>query len=129
MNRDITTLPAEARQVERTPLKGKVVRLRWVKNYSKAHNHIAIGLVVDETPNYIRLHCRVYHFGPYAGGTRAVVQSDASLRIVPWSRVEVIHELGEKVRWNVKATFTDKGDCILMNEDRTHVTRRWDVDH
>lgn len=110
-------------------LTGKVVRIRWVKNYARAHNHVAVGLVMEETPVYLKLHCRTYHFGPFAGGSNGVVQTDASIRVVPWSRIEVLHDLGEGVRWNAKAHFNDKGDCVLMNPDKTLVNRRWDTEH
>ena len=42
---------------------GKIWKIRTVKEYTDAHNHILVGRVLAITDSYVRLHCRSYHFG------------------------------------------------------------------
>jgi hypothetical protein len=100
-----------------------------VKNYPSAHNHVAIGIVEEETPVYLRLVCRTYHFGSFVGGKKGVVQGEKCRRLIPWSRIEVIHELPSGTDWDVEAGFNERGDCVLLNEAETFITRVWADDN
>lgn len=118
-------------------LTGKIVRIRWVKPYPEAHNHIAIGDVLDETPNYLTLFCRTYHFGNNVGGRKArlvplkfvggIVEGEKAVRSVPWSRIEVINELPETTDWNAPAQVDEDGLCTLINKHKTVITRAQDT--
>jgi hypothetical protein len=114
-------------------LVGKIVRIRWVKPYHEAHNHVAIGTVVSETANYLTVHCKTYHFGGSVGGRRArlapdryvsgIAEGEKAVRSVPWSRIEVINELPGDTDWDVEAQVNESGLCVLVNAHRTVVTR------
>ena len=102
-------------------LKGRIVRVRMVKNYSTAHNHVAVGEVLEETPNYIKMNCRSFHFGNRSG--RLVSESESAVRILPWQRIEVIAELQEKVDWQAHTGFDEGGNLVLLDEKKTLVAR------
>lgn len=114
-------------------LTGKIVRLRWVKPYQEAHNHVAIGEVLCETPCYLMLHCKTYHFGSAVGGGHArlvqnsfvggIVEGEKAIRSVPWPRIEVINELPPGTEWDVEAHVDEAGLCVLANSHKTVVTR------
>ena len=114
-------------------LEGKVVKLRWVKPYPTAHNHVAVGDVLQETPEYLVLLCRTYHFGNPVSGRKGalregayvcgVLQGEKSVRIIPWSRIEVINELPAETDWDVKAHVDQTGLCYLANAQKTVITR------
>ena len=114
-------------------LEGKVVKVRWVKLYPTAHNHIAVGDVLHETPQYLVLLCRTYHFGSHIGGQKGtlrqgeyvcgVLEGEKGVRIIPWSRIEVINELPAKTNWNVKVQIDQSGTCYLANEQKTVISR------
>lgn len=114
-------------------LTGKVVRVRWVKMYASAHSHVAIGDVVSETPQYLTLLCKTYHFGHGVGTKRTVlipnvcvggiVEGEKSVRSIPWSQIEVINELPPDTDWDVEAAVEESGLCVLSNAQRTVVTR------
>lgn len=114
-------------------LTGKVVRIRWVKMYPAAHNHVAIGDVLHESPNYLTLLCKTYHFGHGVGTKRAalvanslvggIVEGEKAVRSVPWSHIEVINELPEDTDWDVTALVEESGLCMLMNKYKTVITR------
>lgn len=120
-------------------LTGKVVRIRWVKPYPEAHNHVAIGDVLGETPYYLTLHCKTYHFGKNVGGRKArlvphkyiggVVEGEKNVRYVPWSRIEVINELPKDTDWDEHAQVDEDGSCVLSNKHKTVITRARDTQH
>ena len=114
-------------------LSGKVVRIRWVKMYASAHSHVAIGDVLVETPLYLTLLCKTYHFGHGVGTKKAVlmpnacvggiVEGEKAVRSIPWSQIEVINELPADTNWDVKAVVEESGLCVLANAHKTVVTR------
>jgi len=118
-------------------LSGKVVRVRWVKMYPSAHNHVAIGDVLQETPYYLTLLCKTYHFGHGSGTQRAflvpnvcvggIVGGEKAIRSIPWSQIEVINELPPETDWDVRALVEDTGLCLLENEQKTIITRAMNV--
>jgi hypothetical protein len=93
-----------------------------VKNYSTAHNHIAIGQILEATATvYIRMNCRIFHFANRSG--RLVGESEIVVRIIPWLRIEVIAELPESTDWKKTAAFDRKGNFILLDENQTLIAR------
>ena len=111
----------ERKGKENKMLKDKIVRVRMVKNYSTAHNHLAIGQILDETPTYIKMNCRIFHFANRSG--RLVGESELANRVIPWLRIEVIVELPESTNWKNRATFDRKGNFILLDENQTLIAR------
>ncbi|MFA5204979.1 MAG: hypothetical protein WC708_11315 [Lentisphaeria bacterium] len=118
-------------------LSGKVVRIRWVKMYPSAHNHVAIGNVLQETPYYLTLLCKTYHFGHGAGTRKAflapntyvggIVEGEKAIRSIPWSQIEVINELPAETDWNVRALVEESGLCTLVNAHKTVITRAMNI--
>ena len=114
-------------------LKNKIVKVRWVKQYPTAHNHVAIGSVIAETDNYLVLRCKAYHFGDHIGGKKAklcsgkyvggIMESVTTTRIVPWHRIEVINELPPSTEWEGDAFVDESGFCYLNNGHKTVITR------
>jgi len=114
-------------------LAGKVVKVRWVKSYPTAHNHVAIGDVLRETPQYLVLLCKTFHFGGNIGGhagilrqgkyTGGIMEGCKAVRIIPWGRVEIINELPDQTNWDVAARIDQTGLCYLENEQKTIVAR------
>ena len=45
------------------------------------------------------------------------------MRMVPWHRIEVMHELPASTDWETDAYVNEAGICYLNNEYRTMVTR------
>ncbi len=114
-------------------LKNKIVRIRWIKPYSTAHNHVAIGRVINATDNYLVVLCKTYHFGNNVGGKRAkmivgkyvngVLESDKATRIIPWHSIEIMHELPPSTEWETDTYTDESGLCYLNNEEKTVITR------
>ena len=77
----------------------RIVKIRWVKAYEGAQNHVCIGQVVEETPNVLKVRGRTWHFRRPQGGAKTVVSSQAKLRWIPWERIEVVTELPEDTDW------------------------------
>lgn len=114
-------------------LKEKIIRVRWMKPYPTAHNHVAIGLVIAETNNYLVLNCKTYHFGANIGGRKVILRNDKyvggvlvgenAIRVIPWHCIEVINELPPSTDWTADACVDESGLCFLNNEHKTVITR------
>jgi hypothetical protein len=120
-------------------LKNKIVRVRWLKRYPTAHNHVAIGTVIDETDNYLVLLCKTYHFGDSVGGRQAkmakgryvngILESGKATRIIPWHCIEIMHELPPATDWEANAYTDETGLCYLNNRQKTVITRLPELDN
>ena len=58
--------------------------------------------------------------GEYVGG---IIEGEKSVRIIPWSRIEVVNELPARTNWNTKTYMDQDGLCYLANEQKTVITR------
>jgi hypothetical protein len=83
--------------------RGKVVKIRWKKEYPNATNHVCIGEVVRETDAYIVVHGVTYHFrkGAPQGFTKGfkVGRSRERVRWIPWSAIALVTELSPDLDW------------------------------
>lgn len=108
-----------------TSEQSKIWKVRSVKNYPEAHNHIFIGRVLGITQSYVRLDCRTYHFGRTINNPKDIRVGTHGVRILPWNRIEFINELpagfdyaGADLITNRqgKIALSDgKGDCVLSS--------------
>ena len=90
-------------------LKNKIVKVRFVKNYASAHNHIAVGRVVDECDHYLLLDCRTIHFGKVVRNHSRIEHGAKAQRALPWHRIEVLHVLDDEVDWASDLAIDDDG--------------------
>ena len=94
----------------------KVWKIRAIKNYPEAHNHILVGKVLEITDSYVRLHCRTFHFGPSLDSPEDVLIGDAMVRVIPWSRIEVINELPTDFDYIKSTVISDKPGQVLFKD-------------
>ena len=73
--------------------KSNIWKIRTVKNYADAGNHIIIGKVISCNTAFVRLNCRTYHFRKAAHTPMDIKVGEVMNRIIPWTRVEIINEL------------------------------------
>ncbi len=109
-------------------LKGTIVKLRWIKGYHEAHNHVAVGRILEETEAYLKLECRTFHYRRLLKGQRNLVhEGSVGVRIIPWSRIEVIHELPMDTNWQAPTVFTKDGCLQLDNVYTTLIDKSQEV--
>lgn len=94
----------------------KIWKIRTVKNYPDAHNHIFVGEVLDMESCYLRLDCKTYHFGRSINGLKDIRAGGKNVRIVPWNRIEIINELSGAFNYSEAELTTDK-DCRIILTD------------
>ena len=114
-------------------LEGKILKVRWVKPYAQAHGHVAIGVVLRETAMYLMMMCKTYHCARTVGGKKGVLvpgeyvggilEGEKSIRIIPWSKVEVANELPDDTDWEAPACIEENGLCRLDNRQKTMIIR------
>jgi hypothetical protein len=93
--------------------KNKIWKVRIKKEYPEATNHIAVGKIIDETPYYLKLECKTFHFkrptlsaGIFTGAKK--------IRIFPWTMIAYASELPENFNWEeAKPFLTEHGDIKL----------------
>ncbi|MEG2077009.1 MAG: hypothetical protein RRY34_10940, partial [Victivallaceae bacterium] len=103
-------------------LQDKNIRLRCKKEYPGAHTHILIGTVVAENANYLALKGRTFHYNRIVDQLRSqIFCGDVMIRVVPWSNIEIIHELGPMVDYQQDIAFDSQGNLILADEKRTMI--------
>jgi hypothetical protein len=91
-------------------------KIRTIKNYPEAHNHLLLGRVLQVTDSYIRLHCRSYHYGRVVNKPDDIKIGGLQVRVVPWSRVEIINELPPTYDYVKSALIaTDEGQVLFSD--------------
>ncbi|MFC1765225.1 hypothetical protein ACFL6U_24525 [Planctomycetota bacterium] len=91
-------------------------KVRTIKNYPEAHNHLLVGRVLETTDSYVRLHCRSFHFGQIVRQPEDVKIGSVCVRVVPWSRVEIVNELPKTFDY-IKNTLIapDEGQVLFSD--------------
>lgn len=81
--------------------KVKVVKVRQVKDYPDAKNHIMVGEVIAETLQYLKMKCRTFTFPTLSGyrAPSAIKVSSIKTRWIPWCRIAVVTELTPDFDW------------------------------
>jgi hypothetical protein len=94
----------------------KVWKIRAIKNYAEAHNHVLVGKVLEVTDSYVRLHCRTFHFGPSLENVGDVLVGAVMVRVIPWSRIEIINELPADFDYVRSTVISDKPGQVLFKD-------------
>ncbi len=96
----------------------KIWKIRTVKDYPEAKNHIFIGKVVEMNSSYVMLECRTYHFGRNVNMPRDIHCGNVEIRIVPWNRIELVNLLDEKFDYKkAELVKEDNGNICLKSGD------------
>ncbi len=98
----------------------KIWKIRTIKNYPEAHNHIIVGKVLDITDSYVRLHCKTYHFGTVLNDPKDVQIGSVMERIIPWGRIEIINELPSTFDYVRSSLIADREGEVLF-KDKEHM--------
>jgi hypothetical protein len=74
---------------------------------------VVVGEVIEETPLYLKLKCRAFHFKrPMVNAN--INTSDIKVRLFPWAQISYITELTESPDWErATAVLDEKGDVVL----------------
>jgi len=94
----------------------KIWKIRTIKNYPEAHNHLLVGKVLEITESYVRIHCRTYHFGRIINRPEDVQIGDLMNRVVPWSRIEIINELPPTFDYIRNTLIADKEGEVIFQD-------------
>ena len=109
---------------------GKTVwKIRTIKDYPEAHNHLMVGEVLDQTSAAIWVRGKTYHFGKTVGTLNDVKVGPLMVRIVPWARIEIIHELPETFDYaDARLVMHESGQGVIL-QDAAHTCRIFTPHH
>ena len=89
-------------------------KVRAIKPYPEAHNHLLIGRVLAQHGPCVSLFCRSFHFGRNVNSIKEIVAGPLGKRIIPWSRIEIINELPASFDFeHAKLVKDSKGNVLL----------------
>lgn len=94
-------------------------KIRQKKSYADAHNHIYLGEVVNENSKYVTMRCLTFHFGKKIDsiGKKDVVTGLHRVRRIPWSQIEVIHDISMEFDYlDAKLVIDEEGTVVLRDE-------------
>lgn len=94
----------------------RVWKIRTIKNYPEAHNHLLVGKVLEITDSYVRLRCRTYHFERIINRPEDVQIGSLMVRVVPWSRIEIINEMPPTFDYRRSTLIADKEGEALFSD-------------
>ncbi len=89
-------------------------KVRIVKPYAEAHNHLLIGHVTHRDAASLEMICRTFHYGRPATSAKDVRVGPLGKRIIPWHRVEIINEL--------PSSFDYQGARLHADDNGVHLT-------
>ena len=96
------------------------VRLIWkirsIKPYRDAHNHLLIGQVVARDGVCVELLCRSFHYGRAVNGAKDIAVGAVEKRILPWSRIEIINELPASFDFQNAALQADEKGAVVFSD-------------
>ncbi len=96
----------------------KIWKIRTVKPYPEAHNHIIVGLVLEATDAFVRIMSKSYHFGRAVSSEKDILTGPMMVRVIPWTRVEIINELSESFDYsNAKLSSGKDGNINIADKN------------
>ncbi len=96
----------------------KIWKIRTIKSYPEATNHLLVGRVLAITDSYVRLHSRTYHFNRPVAKPEDMQIGDVMVRVVPWSRIEIINELPENFDYIRSSLIADTEGQVLFQDGK-----------
>ena len=93
-------------------------KVRVVKRYPEAHNHLLIGKVLAKDGVCIELDCRSFHFGRLINSLKDVQAGESGRRIIPWSHIEIINVLPDDFDYREAELSLDREGNILLKDRR-----------
>jgi len=98
----------------------KIWKIRTIKDYPEAHNHIIVGKILEITDSYVRLHCKTYHLRTILRGPEDILIGSVMERIIPWGRIEIINELSPTFDY-VRSSFVADREGQVLFKDKEHL--------
>lgn len=95
-------------------------KIRVSKSYPDAKNHIIIGEVIEYNDIFIKLKGRTYHYGKSVNRVNDIVAGDIDTRIIPWHKVEIIHEIAAEFNYvSCQMAQIDDYTMVLTDTETT----------
>lgn len=120
----------KARDKASTLNKTEVWKIRQRKSYPEATNHIYLGRVVSKNSTYVAMRCITFHFDKSvdSAGNKKVITGMHRVRRIPWSQIEVVHDLVEDFEYDKAELTTDDEGTVVLRDKKYDciITKRTD---
>lgn len=105
-------------------------KVRQVKPYADAANHIFLGKVLNNNLTHVVMDCVTFHFGKKVDnvGNKDIVTGMRRIRRIPWYQIEVVHDLTKDFDFtNGKLVIDGEGTAVFRTEKHDCIiTKRTD---
>jgi hypothetical protein len=97
----------------------RIWKVRSIKPYPDARNHILVGQVLAEHGPCVLLFCRTFHFGRSVNGVKDITVGPLGKRIIPWVRIEIINELSGDFDFQAAKLVKDAKGVIALSDGKS----------
>jgi len=129
-NKTLEDKTIEARDKVSTLEKTEIWKVRQVKPYENATNHIFLGRVISKNATYVAMDCVTFHFGKVVDTAmnNKVITGMRRIRRIPWHQIEVVHDLVKNFDYvNAEITTDKEGTVVFRTKDHDCIiTKRTD---
>jgi len=91
-------------------------KVRTVKPYHEARNHLFVGRVLERDAACVRLLCLTFHYGRLVTRISDIATGPLGTRILPWARIEVINELPAGFCFEQATVRLDKAGSLVLSD-------------
>lgn len=93
-------------------------KVRVVKAYPEAHNHLLIGEVLAKDRVCVEMNCRSFHFGRVVNSLKDIRAGDVGVRIIPWAHIEIINVLPADLNYREAELSLDREGNIFLRDSQ-----------
>ncbi|AQQ72337.1 hypothetical protein SMSP2_02720 [Limihaloglobus sulfuriphilus] len=97
-------------------LSGKICKIRTVKNYPQAHNHLLVGRIEESDTAAVMIYGKTYHYKRNIVSIRDVKVGSLGLRVLPWARIEIMNIIPPEFDYeNAELGLSGDGEVTLKS--------------
>lgn len=93
-------------------------KVRSVKPYENASNHLFVGEVLNDNGVHLTMDCITFHYNKLINGYKDIMIGNLGQRIIPWNRIELANVLPED--FNFRNGYLKPIDNDVFFTDGTH---------
>lgn len=93
-----------------------VWKVRTVKAYPEARNHLLIGEVRAKDRVCVEMNCRSFHFGRAVNSLKDIRVGEVDVRIIPWTHIEIVNVLPAEFNYHEAELSLDREGNIFLRD-------------
>ena len=103
---------------------GQIIKVRTVKNYPQASNHVIVGNLLTISSNFLTIRCRTFHFSNVVNAVKTDIrEGNLETRYIPIARIELVNDLPNGFAFDTAELqmVTESGNVFLVDDKKNKV--------